>query len=52
MSETLSRWWTDIQNVANDKLIELGDSSLILDCFFNQGLLYAALIGMRSNRAT
>ena len=31
MSETLTRWWAEIQNIINYPLIELGDSRLTLD---------------------
>ena len=31
MSDTLTRWWTEIQNVFNYPLIQLGDSHLTLD---------------------
>jgi small-conductance mechanosensitive channel len=31
MSETLTRWWAEIQNIINYPLIELGDNRLTLD---------------------
>jgi len=43
MNETLQRWWTDIQNIVNYPLIELGDSHLTLKGIV-QLLLVIALV--------
>jgi small-conductance mechanosensitive channel len=44
MNETLSRWWTGIQQVINYPLIELGDSHLTLNTILKLLMLLALVL--------